>query len=228
MTDDVNDIAFDDHEDQDYVLALRMNESITNQGEYDTAHTPDTSGNFNTGIIEGARFPIEHDGTDALQGVVGQALYFAEGDRVRVANSTSLAEPRSKLSVELWVKRLVNLDQDADNRFRLLLNKPGAWNLILEEDGSVQATVRVNGQDRRSGGVGPACAIGEWTHVAFTYDGDTGELRVSLRGQYAGGQTFGAGMIDDSSQDLIVGNGGQTSAAPFIGARATRSTCSTT
>ncbi len=217
-TDDLNDISFEDHEDQDYVLALRMNESIATDGTYDTAHTPDTSGNFNTGILEGARFPIEHDGTDAIQGVVGQALYFAEGDRVRVPYSASVAAPRNKLSVELWVKRLVDLGQDGQNRFRYLLNR-GNWNLILEVDGSIQATVKVNGQDRRSGGIGPQLNLNEWTHVAFTYDGDTGNLRVLLRGQDQGGQSFGQGQIDDSQQDLIVGNGGQTQAAPFIGTR---------
>ncbi|MEZ0230498.1 MAG: cytochrome c peroxidase, partial [Planctomycetota bacterium] len=218
-TDDYNCLDFEDHEDKDYVLALRMNESITIDGKYDPSRTPDTSGNFNIGILEGARSPIEYDGQDGLRGVVGQAIHFAESDKVRVKSSASLNDARKKLTVEMWVKRTIDLNQDGDNRFRFLANRPGAWTVILEETGQVQVGVTVGKQDRRSGAPGPALAMNDWSHFAFTYDAASGVMKNYVNGELVGTQTFPPGDIDSTTADLLIGNAGQTSPAPFVGAR---------
>jgi len=62
-THDYNEISFEDFADKDYVLCLRMNECVNKAGDYDPKKTPDTSGNMNTGTLEGARFPVEYNGS---------------------------------------------------------------------------------------------------------------------------------------------------------------------
>ncbi|MCO5168540.1 MAG: hypothetical protein M9894_19545 [Planctomycetes bacterium] len=210
------ELDLSDAGDGEYVLALRMNEAVTRQGTLDPRRTPDTSGHARAGRLEGgAAFPQELTGRDASEGLVGQSIYFPDAGLVRVPGAPALS-PREALTVSVWVRRLVDLDQDGENRYRLLVHQPGAWHLILEEDGRVHATVRVGGQERRSGAVGPALALDRWTHVAFTYAAPDGRLRVFVDGAPAFTRAFGPGAIDASTADLLVGPGGQTPPAPFV------------
>lgn len=217
-TTDYGEVSFEDHEDGDYVLVLRMNELVTKEATLDPTRTPDTSGRLNTGLLEGARFPQEHERVDENRGVVGQALYFPSTGGVRVRASTSLGEAREALTVDLWVKRLVDLDRDGENRYLLLAHRAGAFDLVLEEDGRVQASVVSGGAARRSGPVGPALPVGAWTHVAFTYEAASGRLRVFVGGRLQHEVAFGPGSVDATGADLLLGPAGLRPRAPFVGA----------
>ncbi len=209
------EVSFEDT-DGDYVLALRGNEMITKGRDVEVQQTPDTSGRLNTGLLEGARFPLELDGTDANVGAAGQAIHFGQADRVRVRHAPSLDEARGMLTVQMWVKRVVDMAQDAENRFVYLARKEGAFDLILEENGNVQATVIVGGQQKRSGPVGPALPLGQWAHVAFTWDGRNGAMGVWRDGVLVSEQLLGAGIVDASPRDLEIGPSGIAPAAPFV------------
>jgi cytochrome c peroxidase len=207
-----DEVSFEDWTDKDYLLALRMNECIKKDGTYDTTHTPDTSGNLNTGVLEGARFPQEYDGTDNNNlGALGQAIYFGDGDRVRVPNANSLCNTPNAVTVQLFVKRLSDLHVDGQNNAKFMVNKPGSWNVILEDTGQIQASVETTQGERRSGPLG-ALPVGQWTNVAFTYDGASGTLTTYVSGVQVGQTIFGAGAITTNVNDLLVGPGGQTPA----------------
>jgi hypothetical protein len=209
------EVALDDFQDGKYVLFLHMNEMISSDFAVDPTRTADTSGRFNTGLLEGAAFPQEFSGFDGNIGVGGQAILFTHGARVRVPASSSLDEARDGLTVQLFVNPLVNLAQDAADRPIFLANKPGAWSLTLEEDRRLQASVTINGTTVRSGPIGAALPLGQWTHVAFTF-GPSGALRIYLGGTPVGGIVIGSARIDTSAQDLIIGPGGQTPLPDFL------------
>ncbi|MCO5166432.1 MAG: DUF4214 domain-containing protein [Planctomycetes bacterium] len=217
-TADYGEVSFEDHEDGDHVLVLRMNELVTKEATLDPTRTPDTSGRLNTGLLEGARFPQEYERVDENRGVVGQALYFPQGGAVRVRASASLGEVREALTLDLWVKRLVDLDRDGENRFVFLAHRAGAFDLILEEDGRVQATVVSGGAGRRSGPVDPALPVGAWAHVAVTYEAASGRLRVHVGGALRSEQVFGPGQVDATTADLLLGPAGLRPRAPSVGA----------
>jgi cytochrome c peroxidase len=217
-TGDYNEVSFEDFLDRNYVVALRMNELVSHVMEADPSTTPDTSGNFNNGKLEGATFPIEYNGVDEIVGFVGQGLYFPENGGVRVAGSASFDRLASALSVELFVKRRVDMAQDGENRFEYLVNKPGSFSLVLEESGQIQASVVVAGTELRSGAVGTPLPIDQWVHVAFTYDAATGTLRTYQNGAPVGEATSEPGDVAPSDGDLLVGPAAQTAAAPFVAA----------
>ncbi len=210
------EISFEDHEDKGYALYLRMNELVTKQGTIATDRTPDTSGNVLSGTLEGAAFPREYDGTDGNVGVSGQSIYFPDRGLVRVPRAAVL-DLRRSLSVEVWVKRLVDLDQGSGNRSRYLLNRPDSWNLMVGRDGRVRASIIArDGSVRTLGPIGPAIALGEWTHVAFTYSSHSGRLTLYVAGRRVAQRDFGPGEIATSNADLLVGPGGQHPPAPFV------------
>jgi len=206
-TSDYGEVAFDDHEDGEYLLVLHMNELIEKDFKADATRTADTSGHHNTARLDGARFPQEQEQKDHNIGVAGgQAIHFPVRGGLRVASSSSLEQPRTALSLELWVKPLVDLNQDGGNRFQFLAFRAGAWTLILEEDRRIQATVVAAGKgDRRSGSLGPALPIGRWSHVGFSYDGRSGRLTTHIDGKQVGDRSFGAGDINRSSSELEFG-----------------------
>ena len=208
------DVDLSDAADGEYTLVLRMNEVVDAGGRINAARTPDTSGRHRAGrLMGGAAFPQEIGLPDANAGHVGQTIYFPQQGSVRVPAPTY---ERGALTLSLWIKRLVSLDVDSANRYLLVANQPNAWNLVVEENGLIHATVRSGGAERRSGPLGPALPLNRWTHVTMSYEGSAGRLRVYLDGALAGEQTFGPGQIDASNAELVVGPGGQLPLAPGI------------
>lgn len=146
---------------------------------------------------------------DDNAGAVGRAIYFSEQGQVRVPPAWSLSNAPVRMTVQAFVQRLEDLDVDESDRWRYLLQWPGTANLVLEEDGTIQATVFVGGEERRSGPIGPALELGEWAHVAFTYDATTGSLQVYVDGQLEADAEFGPGLLNAPQGDLLLGPAGQ-------------------
>ncbi|HBP16170.1 MAG TPA: hypothetical protein DEA08_00060, partial [Planctomycetes bacterium] len=208
------EVSFEDHEDGDYVCVLHLNELIRRDFTLDVTRTPDTSGNFNLGRLEGARFPQEQLGREENHGISGQALYFDHAAAVRVARSPSLDALQS-FSAELWVRRRIDLGGDAENRYRFLLELPGSFDLILEESGALQASVRVGGQYRRSGGAGQV-PLDRWTHVAVSYDHRAGRLTLFQDGSELKHVDFAPGPLDRPTGELTLGPAGKLPRAPQV------------
>ena len=137
------ELVFDDGLDGRYAGYWHLNEFVTAQGTYDRARTADSSGYSNTGSVKtGASFPLRNNGA------LGKALVFdGLSGRVEVAHAASLS-PVNAITVEMMVKPRVSPDCDGNNNYRLLLGKPninGSYSLVLEDDLSLQARVRVAG-----------------------------------------------------------------------------------
>lgn len=176
------DVVFDDGLDGNYAGVWHMNESVNVGGDLDLARTPDTSGYYNTGAVQGAAFPADNNG------LFGKALQFdGQGAIVEVPHSDTLA-PVNALSVEMWIRPDAPVDCDAQNNYRLLLGKgniPGPYSLVFEEGEVFQARVRAGGVERAAF-ASKGAPVGQWSHVGFTYDGGTGALRVFLNGEQVG------------------------------------------
>ena len=206
-----NEVDFAVFDDEDYLVYLPMNESISTLGdfEYDLGHTPDISGHLNSGELSpGARFAVEEFGLDddglpvrdANTGAAGRAIYFSAGGRVVVPSSFELLSPGRGLSVSMFVQRL------ADAGDLSLLEWPGVASLSMGGDGTLIATVTSEGQARTTT-AGTSAALEQWVHVGFSYDSIRGRMQVFVDGQLAGEQTFGRGFPGTATGDLIVGPG---------------------
>lgn len=216
---DYEEVSFEDFQDRDYLLFLRMNELLhrdpkkPKQTKLETTVTPDTSGNFFNASLRSAKFPIEYNGADETVGAHGQAIYFPDGGSARIASNTRFNSVANGFTFEIFIKRLVNLAVDGENRYRYIVHKPGSFNLIIEENGQIVATVylNVNGQivERRSGPVGNPFNLGEWGHAAFSFDAQTGIMKVYKDGQLVGQNQFEKAQVALNNSELVIGPGAQ-------------------
>ena len=90
---------------------------------------------------------------------------------------------------------------------RPLLNWPGVARMDLLEDGRVAMTAVVGGTENTAT-TEAAVPLGEWTHVAFSYDGRRGQLRTYIGGAPSGMTTFTRGMPTQAAGDLVIGPAG--------------------
>jgi hypothetical protein len=159
-----------------------------NEGSGGTVN--DSSGNGNTGSINGARW---------TQGKYGNALEFAPSSWVTVADSNTL-DLSTGMTIEAWVfptvtktdwATLVIKERPAGLAYALYgsspQNQPGAYMFTTSDQGLA----------------GPsALPLNTWTHVAATYDGTT--LRIFINGTEAA-STFASGNIIVSGGALRMG-----------------------
>lgn len=205
------DVVFDDGLDGGYAGVWHMNESVNAAGDLDLARTPDSSGYFNTGVVQGATFPADNNG------LFGKALQFdGQGAVVEVPHSDSLV-PVNALTVEMWIRPDAPVECDAQNNYRLLLGKgnlPGPYSLVFEEGEKFQARVRAGGVERAAF-TSKGAPVGQWSHVGFTYDGATGGLRVYLNGEQVGAHDGPPAALDGGAAPLTIGGpGGPRPACP--------------
>ncbi|MEW6432083.1 MAG: LamG domain-containing protein [Myxococcota bacterium] len=209
------ELVFDDGLDGRYAGFWHLNEFVTAQGAYDRTHTADSSGYSNTGSVKtGATFPLRNNGA------LGKALVFdGLSGRVEVPHSVSLS-PVNAITVEMMVKPRVSPDCDGNNNYRLLLGKSninGAYSLVLEDDLSLQARVRVAGgiqYDIRSLQPIP---IAQWTHVAFEYDAATGTMAFLVNGVETNRVVRAPALLQATGDTLYFGAPGSRSACPANG-----------
>ena len=216
------DIVLDDGLDGQYAGVWLMNESVNKLGDLDKSKTPDTSGYFNTGVVNGATFPANNDG------LFGKALHFdGVNDWVQVAHSSPLS-PVNALTVSMWLRPDAPVDCDGNNNYRFLAGKgnigDGAWSLVMEEGEVFQARVRVGGEQRSVWSVGTPIPVGAWSEVGFTYEAATGAMRFYVNGTLAGSTEHPPGPLDATNHAITIGGpGGARPACPngdgsFMGA----------
>lgn len=204
------ELVFDDGLDGGYAGFWHLNESVRSDGELDTTRSPDVSGYFNTLTLEGGLgFATPNDG------VVGKSLLFdGIDDRLTAPNASSL-NPANGLTIEMYIQP-ANPDCDANNNYRYLLGKgnlaDGSYSIVLEEGPALQARVNVRGVQQSV--VSPGLPVGEWTHVAFEYDGPTGKAGFWFNGTPAIETTVEPGTITPTSDPLSIGGPGPREACP--------------
>jgi hypothetical protein len=214
-TSNYGEVVFDDALDGRYAGMWHFNEFVTAQGTFDRTRTADSSGYSNTGTLRGgASYPARNNGR------LGKAISFdGVSGRVEVPHATSLS-PVNAITVELWLKPRTEPNCDANNNYRLLLGKSninGAYSLVLEEDRSFQARVRVAGgvqYDIRSMAVAP---LGQWTHVAFQYDAATGTMVFLVNGAETNRIVRAPATLAGTNDMLVIGAPGARAACPAAG-----------
>lgn len=141
------------------------------------------------------------------EGQSGLALQFdGINDFVRISHMPELAL-REAITVSLWVR----LDQvprgPLENDFRFISAKPRlkSFSLVLEGDQTVRASVHSEGERRRVRSQG-ALPVGQWTHVAFTYDGESGLAKLYMSGRLSAQGQWPPGPIDVDERPLFLGS----------------------
>ncbi|NBC44014.1 LamG domain-containing protein [Corallococcus exiguus] len=195
-TADYNEVDLGELMDPFHLLFLPMNELVTRAGAYDLTRTPDLSGRFFTGTLVGGASispgnALTRSSPDSLWQPhgKGKALVVPGGSALAV----NLADPSSTvpgvgafvrgLSVEFAVRPDADIQQGCTtgNPYRYLMHKSGGLDIIYEASNQPQFSLVVNGQRVRLGG-GPVLPVGQWSHLAYTWDGTTGVFQEYLNG----------------------------------------------
>lgn len=205
------ELGFDDGLDGRYLGLWHMNELVKRDGTLEIARTGDVSGYFNTAtVLGGAYIPESNDG------VIGRSVHLdGVSGRLAIPHSATLS-PLHGLTVEMWLRPASAPDCDANGNWRLLLGKPhldGTYSLVVEDDGSLQARVRAGGETK-SIWSNAQLPIGAWSHVAFTYLAETGELAFFVNGTETNRVTTAPATLEPNDSGITVGASGPQSACP--------------
>ena len=135
----------------------------------------DSAGFDHNGMIVGA---------ERVEGVEGSALAFGGNNTSYVDVNISAPD---NFTISLWV-RPSTLNTSPDNDYRHLVNSKNGNFVILEESGAV--SFRVPGVNTSLFAAGNL-TIGEWSHVAVTYNGT--HRIIYVNGEQIGTQQIGFG-----------------------------------
>ena len=198
--------------------------------DYDPLAAQDLSGHFHYGQLNagGAAFPEEAFPAtctvnacpmgDPLSGTSnlfsGKSVYFNSNGAMTVnavsATGDVLLGGAQDLTVSLAVLPLADLSHDANNDWRFLANKADTFNLVLEMNRQVSATVvvPVGGalQQCRLTFAGPQLPLGQWTHLAMTFQASSGALQLFENGLLVATQVCPAqAALNVDASPLILG-----------------------
>lgn len=199
-TSDYNEVDVAELLDPFLLISLPMNEMVVYNGDatgkYDLTRTPDLSGNFFTGTLLGkaeisAKLRQTQANDDSLWAMhgKGKAMVLPGGGAV----VASLQDPEKILSgvgvgtASLTVQFALRPDESihqnctADHPWRYIVKKDDQLNIVYELTDQLRFSLNINGK-MVSLGNSPAIPVGEWSHVAFTWDGTTGEFHVYING----------------------------------------------
>ncbi len=259
-TADYSEVDVGDLTNPFHLLFLPMNELVTRAGAYDLARTPDLSGRFYTGTLTGtARISPGNAVTLPASGSVwephgkGKALLVPGGGALTVnltdASGTvpGVGAFARGFTVQVAIRPDANINQGCTgNPYRYLLQKANGLDLIYEADNTVQMSFQLNGQRVRLGR-SPALPVGVWSHLAYTWDGVTGQFNEYVNGVSTGRAlpvvtgsfrlgtgtlSIGAGNVMNTQVCPATGEGSFRGAIDevrfFSHARSNRSVCMTT
>lgn len=150
--------------------------------------------------------PLVNSGTDW---VFNKRYFGADGDLINCGGEPSLDIHGESISIEGWVNpEIIN------DAARVLLHKPGAYYFQIGRSERIEAYLygtSVPGYHRMS----LYMTLGEWSHVALTYDGS--ELLLFLNGVCESFTTLGP--LRSKTQDVILGseNGASRQFVGYVG-----------
>jgi hypothetical protein len=158
--------------------------------------TTDSSGNGNTGLVQGATW---------VPGWSGTALYFngSLSDQVVIADSPSL-NPTNAITIAAWIYAE---DWNGNRRIIQKGNRSG-WiddqYTLCAQSGLLQFNLQLNPNTAITNVTGESLpSVGAWHHVAATYDGSA--MRLYVDGQQSGELEI-TGQIQTTSDPLGIGN----------------------
>ncbi len=182
---DYMEIGFDDYLDGNFVFYYGMNEQLDRAGIYQKTRTNDTSGKFNNGTLVGAKFPLEYNSRDEIVGRYGQAIYFPAGSYVDVAKTAGWNTLTKGVSVDFWVRKV-----NASGTVRLFTMQGGVE--VYMTNGSTLNAAITDSANTRVVLTGGSVATNVWSHVAFTYDANTKEMKLYVNGAAVANRSAGS------------------------------------
>jgi cytochrome c peroxidase/chitodextrinase len=211
-----SEVSFKGYKDGRYLSYLSMNNAIHKlegdsssdiNSQYDKTRTPDTSGNnFYGNLVNGAEIPMFTVEEAKTQQFYGQMARFKAGSYID-SDFTSSKLNLKTFSVEMMVKPLIDLNNPNDNynKYMFLTQIPGVMNIILEENRKLHVTLNST-TDFRTGFIGNSLPVGEWTHVAVTWNEVTSLLQVYVNATKIYERVLASGFkVNNSSGKFYVG-----------------------
>ncbi|MFC1716908.1 LamG domain-containing protein [Candidatus Poribacteria bacterium] len=135
----------------------------------------DSSANGNDGkVLEAKWVPGEFGSAVEFDGLGGKADY------VEVPGSASL-ELTDALTIEAWV----NMEEHQADNIRIVCAYDAGvtkgYSLLLNASGIISDYLNLGGWNQSTGTT--QMPLGEWTHIAVTYDSKSGELKLYVNGE---------------------------------------------
>lgn len=209
-TADYNEVDLGDRNDPFQLLYLPMNELVTLQGDYDLTRTPDLSGNFFTTTLVGTG-AISSTNDDTSTSSLwsphgrGKALVISGAGGARARLKGLSQAPLPGFTIQLAIKPTPGQNSGCGgDPWRYLLKLKGVMEVVYESDGSVQPSLYIGGKWVRLGH-GPVLPQGQWSHLAWSYDGQ--EVREYLNGLPTGRQIAVSGDFAVRAGLLTIGSG---------------------
>lgn len=114
---------------------------------------------------------------------------------------------KDELTIAGWVYLEKHPDQTSNNDYRLIFGRSNGYDpygLLLEESstGLVGSTFFNGSRQYVAGGIDPAEMVDQWSHVAFTYDANTGNGTIYLNGSILGTGIYETGQFDTSTKNI--------------------------
>ncbi|MFB6216415.1 MAG: LamG domain-containing protein, partial [Candidatus Aenigmatarchaeota archaeon] len=132
----------------------------------------------------------------------GAALKFdGSDDYVDIPNGENLVSGESSLTLSAWVKT----DSINSGHPGIIVAQSSGGNQIgiFQHNGNYYYELGTTGDTTNRIGSGEPVELGEWTHVALTWDGS--KMKEYINGKYTGRSTSTGGSETDSMQNLNIG-----------------------
>lgn len=169
---------------------------------FSSASSPHSYYNFNSEQLE---FQNSYNSNN-LRGKASSIRFDGNDDYVKAPYTGSM-DIKNELTIAGWVYLEKHPDQTAGNDYRLIFGRSNGYDpygLLLEESstGLVGSTFLNESRQYVAGGIDPAEMVDKWSHVAFTYDGNTGNGTIYLNGTILGTGTYETGQFDTSTKNI--------------------------
>ena len=130
-------------------------------------------------------------------GYIGQALRFDGLDDYVFVPYSPAFDLLQGLSIVLWAYLESDPDATGGNDWRLLLGRNGfrPYGLALEQNGKLTGSVYLDNK-RQSVQSPMEIPAGEWVHIAFTYEAESGLLRLYINGQLIAEHEASSGKVE--------------------------------
>lgn len=149
----------------------------------------DASGNGHDGELR--------NGVEWVEGVLGGALRFDGADGFVSVPYDPALDVGGGVTIALWAYLESEPDVSPGNDWRLLVGRNGfkPYGLLIEQDGRLNGSAYV-ADERQTILSEEPLPVGEWLHIAFTYDAEAGRARLYLQGEVIAEAEAARGTLD--------------------------------
>ena len=171
----------------------------------------DSSGNGNTGTLT--------SGASFTSGKFGNAVSLnGINNYVSFANSPTLST--GSVTVSMWVNLASNPDCDSKINWRTLIRKgltygtDTGWDVGLEENRELTWDIGTGIVNYNRLFSSTQIPVGTWTHVAFTYDSNSGYQRIYVNGNSVANRIVTVGTMQSNTNPVLLSGGSNAVTCP--------------